>query len=333
MALIELAIDIGTSKTAIYQKGTGLVLSEPSVVATSQGKNSGLKSAGSDAKKLIGKALPNIKINFPVFEGLITLPFATTLMLGHFITKITGKNMFLRPKIRALITTPCGISNLDKQVFESVANEAGIKEAIIIESPNVSVLSLPVSALSPVLVIDIGGGKTDIAVVSDDGIISGCSLGIGGNNMDTGIIDYLSDEYKFKIGLLTAEKTRIQIGSLYENDTLGLEINGKDIIKGIPCSMEITSDNISQTLIYYYEKIAEVTKSLIDSLDKDISKIIYSTGAYVIGGASAIAGLEGFLSGYLKMPVKFIEDSSYAAVNGAGKALNDKNLLKRILER
>lgn len=332
MAYLDLAIDIGTSKTAIYEKGIGLVLSEPSVVAISQGKTMGLKCAGLEAKKLIGKAPPNTKISFPVFEGLITLPFATSLMLKHFLSKIINKNTFLKPKIRALITVPCGTTVQDKQVFESVANDAGINEAIIVESPNITGLALPCSLKSPVLIVDIGGGKTDIAVVSEEGIISGCSLGIGGNNVDTGLIDVFSDEHKFKIGLLTAEKIKIQIGSLFENDTKLITVNGKDVDKGVPCSMEIISKGIYPTISYYYLKIAEVINSLVKDLDKKTAETINRSGAYLIGGASAITGLSKFYGDYLKMPINFIEDYSYAAVNGAARALSDKSLLKRILE-
>ena len=333
MAYLELAIDIGTSKTSIFEKGSGLVLSEPSVVAINQGKNAGLKNTGDAAKQMIGKSYPNTKINFPVFEGLIILPYVTSLMLGHFLTKLTTSSLFLRPKIRALITTPCGATNKDKKIFETVANEAGIKEAIIVEAPKAVRLSVPVSEKLPALIIDIGGGKTDIAVVANGDIIQGCSLGIGGNNMDTGIIDYLSDEYKFKIGLLTAEKIRIQIASLFENDGSALTVNGKDTIKGIPCSKEINSFDIYNTVLFYYQKIAQLTLSLIESLDTHTREDVLAGGAYVTGGAAQIVGLKEFFKDYLKMPIKIIEDANYGVVNGAGKAISDKSLLKKLLEK
>lgn len=330
--LIELAIDIGTSKTAIYQRETGLVLSEPSVAAILQGKSATLKCAGSEAKKLIGKAPSNIKINFPLFEGLITLPFVASLMLEHFLLKIT-QNKLLKSKVEALITTPCGISALDKEIFENVALDAGIKKAFIIESPHVSALNLNCSLKSPILIVDIGGGKTDISVVSEEGIIKGCSLGIGGNNMDTGLIDFISEEYRFKMGLLTAERIRIQIGTLHENDNSSITVNGKDVIKEIPCSMEISSKSIKPIISYYYGKIAEVIKSLINDLDKTTLNAISQSGAYFIGGASTISGLKEFFGDYLKMRVTVLEEPAYTTVKGAGKLLNDKKLLKSILER
>lgn len=328
--MVELAIDIGTSKTAIYEKNIGLVLSEPSVVAISKGKNAGLKCAGSEAKKLIGKSLSNTKISFPVFEGLITSPHSASLMLEHFLNKVTP-NRLLKPKVKAIITTPCGITAEDKRLFESVAVDSGVKEVIIVESPYTLALHLNLTA--PALIIDIGGGKTDIAVFSEEGIIAGCSLGIGGNNLDTGLIDFLVDEYKFKVGLLTAEKIKIQIGSLHKDDISAITVNGKNVANGIPCSMEITAKGIFYTIKYYYEKIAEVIRELLNDLDQSILDEIKKTGIYLTGGASLTTGLKEFLKDYLKIRINALDDPYYATVKGAVKLLNDKSLLRKILEK
>ena len=329
MAILELAIDIGTSKTTIYQKNVGIVLSEPSVIAISQGRTAGLKCAGTEAKKLVGKATPNVIVNFPLFEGVITLPFAAAMMLKSYLDRVIPKNV--KAKIHAIITVPCGVGEKHKETFENVAYEAGIGQALIVESP-IATRQILKQNLNECLIIDIGGGKTDMSVTDKNGILYGCSLGIGGNNMDTGIIDYLSDELKFKVGLITAANSRVKLGSLNKNENSSLVVNGRDLSNGAPVAMEIDSKNIYPTVLYYYQKIAELGSALINTLDEITLANIQRNGAYIMGGASQISGIDKFLERALNMQVNLLDEPEFCVARGAGRFLEDKALMQTLYQ-
>jgi len=327
MAILEIAIDMGTSNTTIYQKNVGVVLSEPSVIAILQGKTAGIKYVGTEAKKLVGKVTPGVVVNFPLFEGVITLPFAAVMMLKYYLQRVIPKN--LKTKIHAVITVPCGVSEKQKEIFENVAYEAGIDQALIVESP-IATRQILRQNLSECLAIDIGGGKTDISVTDKNGILYGCSLGVGGNNMDTGIIDYLSDELKFKLGLISAANSRIKIGSLNKSESSSIQVNGRDLSNGAPVSMEIDSKNIYSTVLYYYQKIAELTKAMLLSLDEVTFNNVQRNGAFIMGGASQISGISEFLERTLSVPVILVDDPAFCVARGAGRFLEDKALMQTL---
>lgn len=327
MAVLELAIDIGTSNTTIYQKNVGVVLSEPSVVAILKGRTAGLKCVGIEAKKLVGKVMSGVVVNFPLFEGVITLPFAAVMMLKSYLARVVPKN--IKSKIHAIVTVPCGVNEKQKELFENVAYEAGVDQALIVESP-IATRQILRKNLNECLVIDIGGGKTDVSITDKSGILYGCSLGVGGNNMDTGIIDFLSDELKFKLGLISAANSRIKLASLNKSESSSLMVNGRDLSNGAPVSMEIDSKNIYSTVLYYYQKIAELTRGLLLSLDEVTFNNVQKNGAYVMGGASQISGITEFLERSLSMPVILSEDPGFCAARGAGRFLEDKALMQTL---
>jgi rod shape-determining protein MreB len=326
---INIAVDLGTSYTSIYKQGEGLVLREPTAVAV---KNGGEESFfGQQAKKLIGKTAENISILFPVFEGMITNKNAAAQLLKYFLSKVIKKTFFTQ-RIKLVMTVPCGIPAEEKLKYEEAAHAAGIREVLLIDSP------LAISAgigeyidnYSPVFFVDIGGGKSEIAAVSSAGIISGCTLGIGGNNADTGIIDYIINEHGIKVGLLSAEKIKIQIGSFYPGDNASMMVNGRSVSSGKPESILLSSKNINSILDYYYSKILDVAEASIKALPPEVSGEIKERGVFLCGGASLIPGIDNYFYKRLQIPVKAANEPSYTCITGAGRILSDTKLLNRL---
>lgn len=328
MAVIELAIDMGSSNTYIYQKGHGIVLREPSVVAVqSSTGNKTVRSVGTEAKKLIGKTPGDTTVVFPLFEGVIVSQNMATVMLKNYLGKIVPRGLF-RPKVHALFTIPCGMSEKDKKVFEAVAFDSGISEVHFIEKVIASGLgvNMPISSARAGLVIDIGGGTTEIGVISMAGIISGFSLCLAGYSADTAIIDYIADNFGIKIGLASAEKIKINVGSLIERDNMTAVVSGIDISRNTPSTLEIKSRDIKDIMFKIYGKIFEVVEGILKVLPGETGSDILENGVYLSGGGSQIAGLEEFARGALGYPVNMAPDPTVAAALGAGKLISNQDL-------
>lgn len=326
---VLIAMDFGTSYTSIYKQGEGLVLREPTVVAV---KNGGEECFfGQEAKKLIGKTTENISIIFPIFEGVIVNANSATELIKYFMSKVVKKSFF-KQHIKLLITVPCGLALEEKAKYEEAAAKAGINEIFLLDSPIASALGLNeyMDNSTSLFIVDIGGGITDISVVSMAGIITGCSLAIGGNNVDTGIIDFIIDEYGLKTGLLTAEKIKIQIGSLYPNDNTSMMINGRSTETGNPESMLLTSKSINSIIEYYYGKILDVVEATVNSLPPEISGDIRERGIVLCGGGSGVLGLDKFFYKRLSIPVKVISEPMYTCILGAGKVIADNKLFNKL---
>lgn len=323
------AIDLGTSYSSVYKLGEGLVLREPTVAAV---KNGGEECFfGTQAKKLIGKTTDNINIIFPIFEGIIENVNAATSLIKYFLSKVIKKTFF-RKHNKLVMTVPCGIQPEEKLKYEQAAAAAGIREVLLVEQPIACAYGTDeyMDSSSPIFIADIGGGVTDIAAVSSAGIITGCTLSIGGNNVDTGIIDYIISEYSIKTGLLTAEKIKIQIGSLYPNDNTSMMINGRAVESGNPESMLLSSKNINAIIEYYYSKILDVTESVIKSLTPEVSAEVKERGVFLCGGGSYMPGIEKYFYKRLMIPVRVLPEPSYTLINGAGRILSDSKLLNKL---
>ena len=325
---VLIAIDLGTSYTSIYKQGFGLVLREPTVAAVR--KNADEKYFGQDAKKLIGKTTENLSIVFPVFEGMVVDVEAASGLIRHFLSKVVKKTFFRQP-ITLLMTVPCGLEAEERKIFEEAAFSAGVREDYLIESSIASAMGFDehVDKDSPLFVADIGGGDTEVAVVSLEGIISGCSLNVGGNNVDTGIIDYILHEYGLKVGLLSAEKIKVQIASLYSNDNTSMMISGRSAETGSPESMLLSAKSINHILEYYYGKIIDAMEAALNSLPPEISADVSERGIYLCGGASSVLGLDKFIYKRLQIPVKISQEPSYTPILGAGKILGDRKLFEK----
>lgn len=324
-----LALDLGTSYTSVYKEGDGLIFYEPTVIAV---KNKGEEYCfGREAKKLIGKTSENVSIIFPVFEGVIVDFDACVKLIKYIKSKVVEKTFFPQ-RVKLLMTVSCGISVEEKLNYEKAAIKAGFNEVFLLDCPLSSAMGLNdyvINDYTPVFIADIGGGVTDLAVLNMSGIISGSSLTVGGNNVDTGIIDYIIGDCNIKTGLLTAEKIKNEIGSLYPNDNNSMMISGRDVKNGSPSSMLISSKNINNIIEYYYEKILDVAESMLNALPPEVSADVIDRGIYLCGGGSNVLGIERYFYKRLKIPVIVAKEPYHASIMGAGKIISDKKLFEK----
>lgn len=331
MAVHELAIDIGTSYTTIYRKGAGLVLREPTVAAVKMFNGDRQYFFGTEAKRLIGKTTENTTVIFPVFEGVIVNFDAVVLLIKYFISKVTEKTFF-KPRYKLLISVPCGLKAEEKLQYEKAANKAGFRDVNLVDAPLADALGLNLAMdyATPVFLADIGGGTTDVAVVTMSGIISGCSISIGGNNVDTGIIDFIADQYKIKIGLLTAEKIKVQVGSLYSNDNTSMMISGTSVLTGNPESMLLTAKNINPIIEFYYDKIIDIIESILVTLPPEVSGEVRESGIHLCGSGSLVLGLDKYIYKRLQIAAIIVDEPSYCNILGCGKLLADTKLYQKL---
>ena len=325
-----IAIDMGSVNTVIYQLGSGVVLSEPSVVALSVNGKSSIRAVGSEAKKLIGKTAETTKIVFPIVEGEIADVKNATAMTENFLNKITLRKLSLRPK--ALVSVPCGIENDEIKKYAKVLSGAGVYNADFVESPILTALGLgiPVSESTPCFIIDVGGGTTNIAAVSLDGVIAGVNVNMGGRNVDAMIINRIADLFGLRIGMLTAEKIKTQIASLIEGDATRTVINGRDIESGKPRSVSVSASDVLLPVAAFFDKIFEITSMVMAKLPAEVSAEIRRSGVYFSGGVSRLPGLDGYFREHMAIRANVFEDLEMTAAIGGGILLGNEKLLKKL---
>lgn len=325
-----IAIDLGSVNTVIYQLGSGVVLSEPSVVALSVNGKSSIRAVGSEAKKLIGKTAETTKIVFPIVEGEIADIKNATAMTENFLNKITLRKLSLRPK--ALVSVPCGIENDEIKKYAKVLSGAGVYNADFVESPILTALGLgiPVSESTPCFIIDVGGGTTNIAAVSLDGVIAGVNVNMGGRNVDAMIINRIADLFGLRIGMLTAEKIKTQIASLIEGDATRTVINGRDIESGKPRSVSVSASDVLLPVAAFFDKIFEIASMVMAKLPAEVSAEIRRSGVYFSGGVSRLPGLDGYFREHMAIRANVFEDPEMTAAIGGGILLGNEKLLKKL---
>lgn len=325
-----IAIDLGSVNTVIYQLGSGVVLSEPSVVALSVNGKSSIRAVGSEAKKLIGKTAETTKIVFPIVEGEIADVKNATAMTENFLNKITLRKLSLRPK--ALVSVPCGIENDEIKKYAKVLSGAGVYNADFVESPILTALGLgiPVSESTPCFIIDVGGGTTNIAAVSLDGVIAGVNVNMGGRNVDAMIINRIADLFGLRIGMLTAEKIKTQIASLIEGDATRTVINGRDIESGKPRSVSVSASDVLLPVAACFDKIFEIASMVMAKLPAEVSAEIRRSGVYFSGGVSRLPGLDGYFRENMAIRANVFEDPEMTAAIGGGILLGNEKLLKKV---
>lgn len=328
--MIKLAIDLGSSVTKIFRIGSGIVLAEPSCVAVSSGTNV-VKAIGEEAKLLIGKTAEYTTIVSPVFESDIVNENMAAVMLTYFLQKIEiGPSQAKKSEV--VFSVPCGASEelLDKYYRLSDACKFG--SVRFAEVPFLSAFgqNLTLSETNPVFVIDIGGGCTNIAAFSLDGIIAGVSLNIGGGNIDSHIIDKIAESFNLKIGLQTSEKIKNTIGSLYKNDNDGMVVNGRDITSGRPRSVAVSSPDVYECMKVFADKIAEYSGMVLAKLPAEVSASVGHGGIYLSGGMAKLMGLDDYLSEKLQMDVYVSDEPQMAVILGGGAAIGNEDILETI---
>ena len=327
---IKIAIDIGSSKTAIYQVGAGVILSEPSIVAVSSNGKKTVNTVGTDAKRMLGKSAKGTTVFSPIFEGEVEKQNVAKIMLQDFFRKIEVDKQ--QRKVEVLVTVPCGTQNVDVKKFYNLLSECGITNVKFMEAPIAAAVGLnaPVTESNPCFVIDMGGGITNIAAVSLDGVIAGVSANIGGDNIDNMLIDFIEETYRLRIGVQTAERIKCEIGSLLPGDTTSIVINGRDIDGGNPRSMQIQAKDIMELIKLYVNKIYEIASMVMAKLPPEVSAEVRNTGIYLAGGLSRIIGIEEYFYNEFSLAVKVNADPELACVIGAGRLMQNEKVVKRL---
>ncbi len=330
LASNDIGIDLGTATTLVYVKGEGVVLCEPSVVAVERG-TSHVLAVGEEAKRMLGRTPGNIVAIRPMRDGVITDFEVTEAMLRHFIRKVRHRRFQIRPRI--VIAIPSGITEVERRAVKESAERAGAREVYLIEEPIAAAIGVGLPIQEPVgnMIIDIGGGTTEIAVISLAGIVFSKSIRIGGDEMNEAIVEYLKKTYNLMVGERTAEEIKIKIGSAYPmEEELSLEVKGRDLIAGLPKMVTVTSEEIRESLQEPMRAILEVTKMSLERTPPELAADLIEHGIVIAGGGSLLKGLDKLISEETGLPVHIAEDPVTAVANGTGKVLNEIKYLKKV---
>ncbi|MFA5407308.1 MAG: rod shape-determining protein MreB [Bacilli bacterium] len=319
----DIGIDLGTANVLIYVKGQGVILNEPSVVAIDAETKKPL-AVGSEAHEMLGRTPGKVRAIKPMKDGVIADFEVTEIMLNYFIKKINGKSLFSRPRI--LICCPSNITQVEKNAIKEAAERTGARKVYLEEEPKVAAIGagLDIAKPSGNMVIDIGGGTTDIAVLSLGDIVNSASIKIAGNTFDNDISKYIKDKYKLLIGERTAEDIKIEIGTVFKgNKKEKKEVRGRDMVTGLPHSITITSEEVEDALKKSVYEIIKVTKFVLEQTPPELSADIIDKGIVITGGGALIDGFDKLLAQELKVPIFIAESPLTCVVEGAGIMLNN----------
>jgi rod shape-determining protein MreB len=326
----DMGIDLGTASTLVYLKGEGIVLCEPSVVAVERG-TSHVLAVGEEAKRMLGRTPGNIIAIRPMKDGVITDFEITEAMLRHFINKVRRRKFQVRPRI--VIAIPSGITEVEKRAVKESAERAGAKAVFLIEEPVAAAIGVGLPIQEPIgnMIIDIGGGTTEIAVISLAGIVFSKSIRIGGDEMDEAIVEYLKKTYNLMVGERTSEDIKIKIGSAYPlEEEVSLEVKGRDLVAGLPKTVTVTSEEIREALQEPVRAIVEAAKISLERTPPELAADLIEHGIVMAGGGSLLKGLDKLISEETGLPVHVAEDPLTAVANGTGKVLDEIRYLKKV---
>ncbi len=319
-----LGIDLGTANTLVYMKGKGIILREPSVVAMKTNRKD-ILAVGEEAKKMIGKTPGNIVAVRPMKDGVIADYGTTEIMLRYFIRKTVPQGMFFRRSPRLVICVPCGITEVEKRAVEEAARSAGAREVFLLEEPMAAAIGsgLDVYQAKGSMVVDIGGGTTEVAVISLGGIVTSRSLRVGGNHMDEAIMRYVKKTHSMVIGEASAEHVKIELGCVVDRGKeLTMELRGRSITSGLPVSITVTSSDIREALAEPVQSIIDTIKNVLENTPPELAADIITEGIVMSGGGSMLHGLNRLVAKATGMPVRRSEYPLDAVATGAGLALD-----------
>ena len=324
----DIGIDLGTANVLIHIKGKGIVLNEPSIVAIDT-ETRKVIAVGTEANEMFGRTPGKVKAIKPMKDGVIADFEITEIMLNAFIKKIKAKKLFSRPRI--LICCPTNITQVEKNAIKEAAERTGARKVYIEEEPKVAAVGAGMDISEPTanMVIDIGGGTTDVAILSLNGIVASESIKVAGNVMDQDIIKYIKSKYKLLIGEKTAEEIKINFANVFKPDKRKkLEVRGRNLITGLPDSIEITQDETEEALRESVQKIIKGTTNVLEDTPPELSADIYGKGIILTGGGALLTGLSELLEETLKVPVLTAESPLTCVVEGTGVLLDNIKLLE-----
>ena len=325
----DIGIDLGTANVIIYIKGQGIVLNEPSVVAIDSDTKRPL-AVGTEAREMLGRTPGKVKAIKPMKDGVIADFETTEVMLNYFIKKVNGKSFFQRPRI--LICCPSNITQVEKNAIKEAAERTGARKVFLEEEPKVAAIGagMDISKPSGNMVIDIGGGTTDIAILSLGGIVESASIRVAGNAFDNDIIKYIKDKYKLLVGERTAEEIKITLGTVFPGSrNESMEVRGRDLVTGLPHTITLTSEEVEEGLRESVYTIIHAAKGILEQTPPELSADIIDKGIVRTGGGSLVDGFNQLLAQELKVPVFTAESPLTCVAEGTGVLLDNIHMIER----
>lgn len=325
----DLGIDLGTSNILVFKRGEGIVLEEPTVVALNT-QTKRVLAVGEEAREMIGRTPGNIVAIRPLKDGVIADYTHTLKMLEFLIDRVCGRRRLIRPRL--MICVPSACTNVEKRAVVQAGKEAGARECFTIEEPMAAVIGagLPIDSPGGNMIVDIGGGTTDIAVISLGGIVISESLRIGGNKFDEAITRHMRHAYNLMIGERTAEEIKVKVGSAYPlNPEMTLEVRGRDLMAGLPRVVEVTSEEIREALHDPLRQIVGKVRAVLEGTPPELSSDIITRGMVLTGGGGLLRGMDALLSAETDIPVRVAENAMHCVALGTGRALENMHVLAK----
>lgn len=329
----DIGIDLGTANVLVYVKDQGIVINEPSVVAINT-RNEKIVAVGDDAKIMLGKTPAHIIVTRPLVDGVISDFEVTEKMVKHFIDKVHRESFTFMPRPRVVVAIPLDITEVERKAVEDAVMGAGASEVLLIEEPIAGAIGagLPIQQATGTMVVDIGGGTTEIAVISLGGVVSWKSIKLAGDKFNEAIVQYARDKFNILLGERTAEKIKIQVGSVLPMEkTVETTMRGRDLLTGLPKEVKITDANIREAIAKPIKLIVDNIKSVIEDTPPELVSDLYERGMILTGGGALLKGIDILISQETKMPVSVTDEPLTAVVRGTGKVLDDLENLKEIL--
>ncbi|EJE2930206.1 rod shape-determining protein [Campylobacter jejuni] len=330
----DMGIDLGTANTLVLVKDKGIVINEPSVVAVEReryGSKAKILAVGKEAKDMVGKTPCNIEAIRPMKDGVIADFDMTEKMIRYFIEKTHRRKSFLRPRI--IISVPYGLTQVERKAVRESALSAGAREVFLIEEPMAAAIgaSLPIQEPKGNLVVDIGGGTTEIGVISLGGLVISKSIRTAGDKLDMSIVNYVKEKYNLIIGERTGEEIKITIGSAIQlPKELSMVVKGRDQVSGLLSRIELTSEDVREAMREYLKEIADALKMVLEMMPPDLASDIVENGVVLTGGGALIRGLDKYLSEIVRLPAYIADEPLLAVAKGTGKALEEISLLQQL---
>ncbi len=329
----DLAIDLGTKNTLVYTNDKGIIINEPSVVAVNM-RTDEILAVGEDAKRMVGKTPGHIQAIKPLVDGVISDFEVTEKMLKYFIDKVHSESFTLIPRPRVVIGIPLDITEVEKKAVEDAAKSAGARQVFLIEEPMAAAIGtrLPITEPKATMIVDIGGGTTEISVISLGGVVTWKTLRIAGNHLDNDIIQYIREEFNILIGEQVAEDVKIKIGSATPlKESMEMEVRGRDLINGLPKAVIINDNQIREAISKTIGQIIENIKITLETTPPELVSDIYEHGIVLVGGGALLRGIDKEIAQATKIPARIADDPLTCVVRGTGILLSDSELLEKVI--